>query len=332
MNNLSDHQKDIVRASIQKFGISRQGILRHINSLIKAGKITAHGKTKDRYYEIVPAIDFSKMLQITPQMNEQEIGAKFIFPYLSKAPKKISTICEYGLTNCINNSLSHANAHHLTLSFKQTSQLIQLTIQDDGVGVFETIQKAYQLRDYRQAAYDLVKGKKTNSPANYLGESLFFVMRLFDGCKIQANGLCLSRKGGTPEWVLEACDKAKGTTISLFINTNSKKDLYDVLGEYSTELDSPIFNRTVFPLSLMCQNGEKLMSRAQATNVLRGLKLFQEVCLDFQTIDFVGPAFMDELFRVYPSKQKETHLTWVHATPSVEKMIWRALNQESNAN
>ena len=330
LDNLSEHQKDIVRASIRKFGISRQGILRHLNSLIHDGKIAVHGKTKDRYYEIIPSIDFSKLIPISDSINENNIGVKYIFPYLNPLPKNVSTICEYGFSNAFNNILSHSNAHHATIGFKQTSQLIQITVQDDGIGCFENIKDVYGLSSYWQAAFDLVKGKTTVAPDQYLGESLFFILRLFDVCKIQANGLCLTRKEGQKEWALTECDEAPGTKIILYISSNSKKEFYSELDEYSVDSDSHGFNRTVIPISLLLKNGEKLMSRTQAHHVLRGLNLFREVCIDFQSIEFVSPTFIDEIFRVYDLANKRVHFTWINAIPAVEKMIWRTVNREKN--
>jgi len=328
LDNLSEHQKDIVRASIRKFGISRQGILRHLNSLIHDGKVAVHGKTKDRYYEIIPTIDFSKLIPISDSINENDIGVKYIFPYLNQLPKNITTICEYGFSNAFNNILSHSNAHHATIGFKQTSQLIQITIQDDGIGCFENIKDVYGLSSNWQAVFNLVKGKTTVAPDQYLGESLFFILRLFDICKIQANGLCLTRKEGRPEWELNECDEKPGTKIMLFISSNSKKDFYSELDEYSVDMESHRFNRTILPITLLLKNGEKLMSRSQAHDVLRGVNLFEEVCIDFQSIDFVSPTFIDEIFRVYALSNEQIHFTWKNAIPVVEKMIWRTVNRD----
>ena len=38
LNNLSQHQKDIVRAAARKFGLSRQAVLRHMKTLILDGE------------------------------------------------------------------------------------------------------------------------------------------------------------------------------------------------------------------------------------------------------------------------------------------------------
>ena len=171
LDNLSEHQKDIVRASIRKFGISRQGILRHLNSLIHDGKVAVHGKTKDRYYEIIPTIDFSKLIPISDSINENDIGVKYIFPYLNQLPKNITTICEYGFSNAFNNILSHSNAHHATIGFKQTSQLIQITIQDDGIGCFENIKDVQAVIDLGCGAngFSYSYLKEVFGKINYLG-------------------------------------------------------------------------------------------------------------------------------------------------------------------
>ena len=43
ISNLTNHQKDIVKAAIHNFGLSRPAILRHMNSLINSGRVLANG-------------------------------------------------------------------------------------------------------------------------------------------------------------------------------------------------------------------------------------------------------------------------------------------------
>ena len=63
LDNLSKHKKDIINTSIQKFGISRQAMLKHMRTLIEEKEVIAHGKTKDRYYEHRPKINFNKEIK-----------------------------------------------------------------------------------------------------------------------------------------------------------------------------------------------------------------------------------------------------------------------------
>ena len=57
LNNLTQHQKDIVKAAVRKFGLSRQAVLRHMKVLILDGKVEAHGNTRDRYYVLKPLVN-----------------------------------------------------------------------------------------------------------------------------------------------------------------------------------------------------------------------------------------------------------------------------------
>ncbi len=74
LNNLTQHQKDIVKAAVRKFGLSRQAVLRHMKVLILDGKIEAHGKTRDRYYVLKPLVDELFEFEISPFLDEDVIS------------------------------------------------------------------------------------------------------------------------------------------------------------------------------------------------------------------------------------------------------------------
>ena len=65
LDNLSGHQRDIIKAAISKFGVSRQAVLKHMNTLIREKRVVAYGKTKDRYYELEPLLNYTKLVDIT---------------------------------------------------------------------------------------------------------------------------------------------------------------------------------------------------------------------------------------------------------------------------
>ena len=48
--------------------------------------------------------------------------------------------------------------------------------------------------------------------------------------------------------------------------------------------------------------------------------------LDFVDVASIGPAFVDEVFRVFGLKQPEVQLVPIHASSEVKKMISRALS------
>ena len=44
LDNISNHQKDIIYTAVQRFGVSRQAVLKHMHSLINDKQVIAHGK------------------------------------------------------------------------------------------------------------------------------------------------------------------------------------------------------------------------------------------------------------------------------------------------
>jgi anti-anti-sigma regulatory factor len=47
----------------------------------------------------------------------------------------------------------------------------------------------------------------------------------------------------------------------------------------------------------------------------------RQVIFDFKDVDFIGQAFADEIFRVYPTKNTRTELQYINAVTQIEKMI-----------
>jgi len=73
-------------------------------------------------------------------------------------------------------------------------------------------------------------------------------------------------------------------------------------------------------------NSDDLMSRSQARRILSRLELFKEVILDFTDIKYIGQAFADEIFRVFPNMNPNTAISAQNANIEVQNMINRAKN------
>ena len=97
LDNLSRHQRDIIKAAISKFGVSRQAVLKHMNTLIREKRVVAYGKTKDRYYELEPLLNYTKLVDITQGFKTDRFLRTDIVKHLSSLPDNICEICEYAL-------------------------------------------------------------------------------------------------------------------------------------------------------------------------------------------------------------------------------------------
>ena len=95
LDNLSSHEKNIVHAAINKFGVSRQAVHRHMINLIKENKIVAYGNTKGRYYELMPQANYSKKISVEDIKSSRKFLDDFILPHIELLPKNIYEIFEY---------------------------------------------------------------------------------------------------------------------------------------------------------------------------------------------------------------------------------------------
>ena len=95
LDNLTTHQKDIINTAINRFGVSRQAIHKHMNSLINDNKVIGHGTTKGRYYELIPSVNYSKTFDIQINNNNEKLITEHFIPHFSDLPKNIFEIFEF---------------------------------------------------------------------------------------------------------------------------------------------------------------------------------------------------------------------------------------------
>jgi hypothetical protein len=106
--------------------------------------------------------------------------------------------------------------------------------------------------------------------------------------------------------------------------TNSEHTTTEVFERYAVAQDDYAFQRTHVPVSLAKTEGDKLVSRSQAKRIVARLDRFKEVILDFTGIDSIGPAFADEIFRVFRTMHPNVNLIVLNDQEEVRKMIRRA--------
>jgi hypothetical protein len=80
----------------------------------------------------------------------------------------------------------------------------------------------------------------------------------------------------------------------------------------------------VVPVRLGLYEGERLVSRSQAKRILNRVERFRYVILDFAGVDTIGPAFADEVFRVFANRHPEISLMAINESEQIGRMINRA--------
>jgi anti-sigma regulatory factor (Ser/Thr protein kinase) len=253
---------------------------------------------------------------------------------MSNINSNVIDICQYGFTEILQNVFDHSESQRVIYGIKRNAISVCLFVLDNGIGVFNKIQRYFNLNDPRHALLELSKGKLTSDPKRHSGEGIFFTSRMFDKFVILSEPLYYSRiSTENSDWLLEVRDSEQaGTYITMEISPSSTRTAKSVFDIYSPDKDTYGFTRTHIPIELARYEGEQLVSRSQAKRLLARFERFSEVLLDFKGVTTIGQAFADEIFRVYHSEHPTVHIIRVNTTPDIDNMIKRVeANITSNA-
>jgi len=325
LENVEDHPTDITSVVSVRFGLSRQASHRHVQKLVQNGLIVAEGTTRNRKYQVKPFIDFAINLPLSG-LQEDKLWREYILPRLENLSLNVLQICQYGFTEIVNNAIDHSEGTELGILLIRTYKTINLSIFDNGIGIFAKLQKELNLDDQFHAILELSKGKLTTDPVHHTGEGIFFASRVFDTFSIMSGKLFFTHLESDNDWLLEdQADLHKGTMVKMLIDTKSDRTTKQVFDRFSVDGDYG-FSKTHVPVFLGRYGNENLVSRSQAKRLLARFERFKEILLDFDNVDTIGQAFADEIFRVYTSQHPNIHLYYINANQQVESMIIRAKN------
>lgn len=314
-----------------EFGITRQAVARHIRALVDEGLLVASGETRGRTYSMRALADHSVSIRVQKGLAEDEVWRNEIEPHLAGVSVNVENICHYGFTEMFNNAIDHSAAKNITTGIRRTGIEIEIRVGDDGVGIFRKIREALGLADERQAVFELTKGKLTTDPANHTGQGIFFSSRMFDRFAIDSHLLRLThRQGEDRSTLIEATSTAApfATLVTMSIDASSPRTTKEVFDRFAGADGDYSFSTTQIVVALALYGREQLVSRSQAKRVMSRCENFRHVILDFSNVDTIGPAFADEIFRVYANAHPEIELRWMNAAPEVEGRI---RNARSNA-
>lgn len=238
---------------------------------------------------------------------------------LDPLPDSARTILAYAVTETVNNAIDHSRGSEVTISCELDDRNIRVTVQDDGVGVFETIREGFALPSVLDSLVELTKGKRTTAPSRHAGEGLFFTSKAVDLFDLSANGLRFIVDNRIDD-IATGSSHATGTVVRLALDADTARRLADVFAAYTDE--DLAFVRTTPVVRLTPAEGE-FISRSEAKRFAAGLEKFTEVTLDFTGLGLIGQGFADELFRVWHREHPEVTLHVSGASPAVAMMIGR---------
>lgn len=300
----------------------------HLRRLCEEGLIERHGRTTKTRYRLATLSRWTRTYSIERERAEDVVWSQDVRGVLGELPDNVADIWHYGFTEMFNNAVEHSGGARIEVSVEATAVHAEMAIGDDGCGVFRKIRDALGLLDERHAMLELSKGALTTDRKRHTGDGMFFTCRLFDGVRIVSGGQCIShgdgRASGKPGERMHRTDgAADGTTVFLKLRNRASGTVQAVLEGFASQ-DGCGIARAIVPVRLAGDGRDPLMSRSQAKRLLERLERFGTVQLDFREVDTIGPAFVDEIFRVFARRHPEVDLIPVHASAQAQEMIGRA--------
>jgi anti-sigma regulatory factor (Ser/Thr protein kinase) len=322
---------DINRQTAEHFGVSRYTVHKQLRRLEAKSLVEGRGRTKAREHRLVADVS-TKRFKVSG-LDEDQLWRSFADPRLRDLPANVLEICRYGFTEMVNNVIDHSGSPDVLVSISRTPKETELMVSDGGVGVFRKIQQAMSLPSMQEALFELTKGKLTTDPSKHTGEGIFYTTRVFDQFRLLSGDLYLTHDREEDDWLLGSDDESKtGTTVFMRIDPRSPHTLQEVFEHYASGRDDYAFSKTNVVLRLLDTGDDvSFVSRSQAKRVLARLPRFKEVLLDFEGVNMIGPAFADEIFRVFANEHPEVHLRPIRATNDVHRMIQRAQDAKQNS-
>lgn len=314
-----------VRRVAQRFGLTRQAVQQHLQSLVRTGQVAASGTARWRRYFLVRTDEYTEKFQLSAGLTEDHVWTH-LRPSLASLPQPEMEIIHHGLSEIVNNAIDHSGGSVVLVKSWRTAVSVTIHVVDDGVGIFQKISTALHLPDPRQALLELGKGKFTTDPERHTGEGIFFTCRSFDRFSLRSSDLLFVRSAASDdEWLVEVEEISfTGTRVTMGLLLPARRTIQEVFAQYSSGPDDYRFAKTHVPLKLATFGDESLVSRSSARRVLTRVERFDEVLLDFKGVRSIGPAFADEIFRVFVREHPKVQLIAINANEQVTAMIRRA--------
>jgi len=317
--NIRDHPSDIVRFTQEKYKLSRPAILRYVHNLAIDNYIEVIGSTKNIRYSLKPLHISNNLYKLKSSLEEDRVWRNDVLPLFEKIKENIEHICNYGFTEIFNNAIEHSEGAEIKTKISIWVDRIIMEIADDGIGIFNRIQRQYNLEDPLHAILELSKGKLTTNPASHSGEGVFFTSRMFDSFRIGSGNLLFGHK--TQDIFFETNQNIKGTVVTMEISPISKRTTKSIFDKYTSNQDDYGFDKTIIPVELARYGNENLISRSQAKRLLTRLEKFKTVAFDFRNIKIVGRAFTDEIYRVFANSHPNITILSINAGKSIQQLI-----------
>lgn len=313
-------------------GVSTTAIYGQLERMEKAGLIAAKKDGRSKVYSLVDTMVIDREYKLE-SLNEDMVLRRDISPILEGTTQTVRSVFTYVFTEMLNNAIDHSESDTAMIHAYRNASVVGCFITDNGVGIFTKIQQAMGLEEKRFAILELAKGKFTTDPSSHTGEGVFFSSKVADRFYIFSDDLAFvgdnCRGEAEPMIIDRLSEISHGTRVCFEVSLNRTLTFADIANRYSEAPEDYGFSKTIVPVKLLeyREANPMFVSRSQAKRLLARFDRFKNIVLDFSDIDEIGQGFADEVFRVFAAAHPDSSITYINASPLVERMIKHVVNR-----
>jgi hypothetical protein len=212
---VAESPRSVARQVAQAYGISRQAANRHLDGLVDDGVLEQDGFTRSKVYRLRRESLLNREIRVTPVLDPERLWDDHIAPVLVNDRAPVRDLCRGAFGEVIRNVMAHAHASWITVSFEMTARHIEVSVEDDGHGLFNRIAERTGTPGAKESAEAILRDaneRSTLTPAS----RLLLLGRNFDSFSISSSGLSLAYYAAVDRWELSNSGTlAKGTRISM---------------------------------------------------------------------------------------------------------------------
>ena len=319
---------EFIQKTMENFEISVTTVKRYLRECLE-NQILCEDKDKKTGYQLKTSLHtFS--YQSERHLDEDEIYCEDIRPLLEDDSKEAKSVWYYAFTEMMNNAIEHSGCESIQCVLKKDYLYTEISIIDDGIGIFMNVQDYLQEKLARAVSYqdvltELYKGKLTTKPGEHSGEGIFFTSKVLNEFAIWSDNAifsqgCYDKDRFIESHLISYFNKVNhiGTMVVMKLENQTTRTIKEVFDMFAPIEEG--FIKTRIPIAEVCPYAEPV-ARSQARRLLYRLEEFKQIEFDFEGVEFMGQGFADEIFRVFQNKHPEIDLIPINANRTVLGMV-----------
>lgn len=319
---------EFIQKTTYNFQISVTTVKRYIQECLEKQIIIEDNKAECGYQ--LKKEEYCFQYSAKDDLDEDSIYFEDISSLFQDVSEEAQHLWCYAFMEMMNNAIEHSKCENIYCRVVQDVLYTEITITDDGIGVFKNVQNYLEEKlskdvTYQDVLTELYKGKLTTASENHSGEGIFFSSKTMDEFAIWSDDAIYvqgvtERTKFVQNHLIAYYTRLKhiGTAVMMKLDNQTKRKLGEVFDMYAP-IDEG-FIKTRIPIKEVCTGGQP-MARSQARKILWRLEEFSQAEFDFSEIDFMGQGFADEVFRVFKAHHPEVEIIPINACPRVLGMI-----------